>query len=188
MRTDHQEVERYPKQSLPTPRDVIAVMFRQRWPMLAAFALVIIAVAATGIWIPKYEAQMKILALRRRSDELVTSSANAPSQYSNDQVSEEDLNSEVELLNSEELLRKVVLTTGLEGQYGPSTERGSAVSIAKAVRDLSKDLKIEPIRKTNVITVSYWARDPELAELVLKSLAAAYTGETPRIALFARRV
>lgn len=174
MRTDHQEVERYPKQSLPTPRDVIAVMFRQRWPMLAAFALVIIAVAATGIWIPKYEAQMKILALRRRSDELVTSSANAPSQYSNDQVSEEDLNSEVELLNSEELLRKVVLTTGLEGQSGPSTERGSAVSIAKAVRDLSKDLKIEPIRKTNVISVSYWARDPKMAELVLKSLAAAY--------------
>ena len=66
--------------------------------------------------------QMKILALRQRSDEMVTASANAPTQFNNDQVSEEDLNSEVELLNSDDLLRKVVLTTGLAGR---SSDAGS---------------------------------------------------------------
>src|ERR1035437_9119799 len=164
MRTDELAIERYTRQPLPTLRDIIAVLFRQRWPMLTAFTLVVIAVAVSGVWIPKYEAQMKILALRQRSDAMVTSSANAPSQYSNDQVSEEDLNSEVELLNSDDLLRKVVLTTGLDGQSGSSANGGSAVSIAKAVRKLSKDLKIEPLRKTNVISVSYDARDPRMAE------------------------
>src|SRR5665213_4225210 len=147
MRTDDLAIERYGRQPLPTPRDIIAVLFRQRSPMIAAFALVVIAVAVSGVWIQKYEAQMKILALRRRSDAMVTSSANAPSQYSNDQVSEEDLNSEVELLNSDELLRKVVLTTGLDNQSGSSTDSGSAVSVAKTVRTLSKNLKIEPLRK-----------------------------------------
>ena len=174
MRTDELAIERYTRQPLPTLRDIIAVLFRQRWPMLAAFILVVIAVAVSGVWVPKYEAQMKILALRQRSDAMVTSSANAPSQYSNDQVSEEDLNSEVELLNSDELLRKVVLTTGLNNQSGSSTDSGSAVSVAKAVRNLSKDLKIEPLRKTNVISVSYAARDPKMAEEVLKALSAAY--------------
>ena len=48
---------------------------------------------------------MKILALRQRSDAMVTASANAPDQFSNDQVSEEDLNSEVELLNANARLR-----------------------------------------------------------------------------------
>ena len=118
---------------------------------------------------------MKILALRQRSDAMVTPSANAPAQFSNDQVSEEDLNSEVELLNSDDLLRKVVLTTGLDGQSGSSVDGEGEVNIAKAVRKLGKDLKIEPIRKTNVISVSYQARDPKMAEEVLKALAAAYT-------------
>jgi uncharacterized protein involved in exopolysaccharide biosynthesis len=174
MKTDELGIQRHVQQPLPTPRDIIAVLFRQRWPMLAAFALIVIAVAVSGVWVPKYEAQMKILALRQRSDAMVTPSANAPDQFSNDQVSEEDLNSEVELLNSDDLLRKVVLTTGLAGQSGPSVNSEGEVRIAKAVRKLGKDLKIEPIRKTNVISVSYQARDPELAAKVLKALAAAY--------------
>ena len=115
IRTDDVPVERYVRQPMPTLRDIVAVLFRQRWPMLAASFLVVVAVAVSGVWIPKYEAQMKILALRQRSDEMVTASADTPTQVNNDQVSEEDLNSEVELLNSDDLLRKVVLTTGLAG-------------------------------------------------------------------------
>ena len=174
VRADELAFERHTRQSLPSLRDLLAVLFRQGGPMLAAFALVVIAVAVSGVWIPKYEAQMKILALRQRSDAMVTSSANPPSQYSNDQVSEEDLNSEVELLNSNELLRKVVLTTRLGGHSGSITDGGSSVSVAKAVRKLSKDLKIEPLRKTNVISISYAASDPKTAEEVLEALSAAY--------------
>jgi len=106
---------------------------------------------------------------------MVTSSANAPAQFNNDQVSEEDLNSEVELLNSDDLLRNVVLTTGLSGQSSSPTDPGTEVKIATAVRKLGKDLKIEPLRKTNVISVSYQARYPKMAEKVLQALAAAYT-------------
>jgi uncharacterized protein involved in exopolysaccharide biosynthesis len=174
-RLDDLVIERYTRQFLPTSRDVVAVLFRQRGPMLAAFVLVIVAVALSGVWIPKYEAQMKILALRQRSDAMVTPSANAPAQFNNDQVSEEDLNSEVELLNSNDLLRKVVLSRDLNRQFGLSGDGDNAVNIAKAVRKLSKDLKIEPLRKTNVISVTYQARDPKMAEEVLKALAAAYT-------------
>jgi uncharacterized protein involved in exopolysaccharide biosynthesis len=175
FRPDDVPVERYVRQQMPTLRDIVAVLFRQRWPMLAAVFLVIVAVALSGVWIPKYEAQMKILALRQRSDEMVTASVDTPTQVNNDQVSEEDLNSEVELLNSDDLLRKVVLTTGLAGRSGLSTDASSSLTVAKAVRRLSADLKIEPIRRTNVISVSYQARDPKLAEEVLKTLAAAYT-------------
>ena len=118
---------------------------------------------------------MKILALRQRSDEMVTPSANAPAQFSNDQVSEEDLNSEVELLNSDDLLAQGRSDTrAWPGQSGSSVDGDNAVDVAKAVRKLGKDLKIEPMRKTNVISVSYQARDPKTAEKVLKALAAAY--------------
>ena len=175
MRTEELVIDQNPRQPLPTLRDVFAVLFRQRWAMLIAFVLVVVAVAVSGVWIPKYEAQMKILALRNRSDAMVTPSANAPVQFSNDQVSEEDLNSEVELLNSDDLLRKVVMTTGLDRQSGSSIGSDNAVRVAKAVRKLSRDLKIQPLRKTNVISVSCEARDPQLAEEVLRALATAYT-------------
>lgn len=52
---------------------------------------------------------------------------------------------------------------------------GDEVRIAKAVRHLGADLKIEPLRKTNVISVRYRSSDPELAAKVLKALAAGYT-------------
>ena len=63
MRANELTIERYARQSLPSLRDLLAVVFRQRRPMLAAFSLVVISVAISGAWIPKYEAQMKILAL-----------------------------------------------------------------------------------------------------------------------------
>ncbi len=167
-------IERRNRQQLPTARDIAAVLFRQRFKMLAAFFLALIVVAVSGIWAPKYEAHMKILALRQRSDEIVTPAANAPSQFSSDQISEEDLNSEVELLNSEDLLRKVVLATGLAGPSGPSGAEPNPEHLAKAVRQLSTSLKIEPLRKTNVIAISYQTGNPRQAENVLKALASAY--------------
>jgi uncharacterized protein involved in exopolysaccharide biosynthesis len=175
MRIQESHIERYPRQPFPTLRDILGVLFRQRWPMLTAFAAIVIAVGLLGLWVPRYEAEMKILVRRQRSDAIVTSSANAPPQFSGDQVSEEDLNSEVELLNSEDLLRKVVVATGLAGDAGSVADGGSEVRIARAVRRLSGALKIEPLRKTNVILVRYRATDPQLAAEVLKTLAGAYT-------------
>ena len=37
MRNDELAIERYTRQPLPTLRDIVAVLFRQRWPMLIAF-------------------------------------------------------------------------------------------------------------------------------------------------------
>lgn len=174
MMNEDLAIERYVRQPLPSLRDVVAVLFRQRVAMLIAFIAVVVLVAVSGLWIPKYEAQMKILALRQRSDAIVTASANAPVQFNGDQVSEEDLNSEVELLNSEDLLRKVVLTTGLAGGGKMTLDRADDLRVATAVHKLSHDLKIEPVRKTNVISLSYRNRDPEMAAAVLKALAASY--------------
>jgi uncharacterized protein involved in exopolysaccharide biosynthesis len=174
MRADELVIDHNTRQTLPTLRDAFAVLFRQRRTMLIAFCVVVIAAALSGFWTPKYEAQMKILVLRQRSDTVVTSSPNAPSEFSSDQISEEDLNSEVELLNSEDLLRTVVLRMGLGGGADSGSDRNSEIAIARAVKQLGKDLKIEPLRKSNVISVHYQARNPEYAAKMLQTLATAY--------------
>jgi uncharacterized protein involved in exopolysaccharide biosynthesis len=171
---DGMAIESYGRPSLPTSRDVLSTLFRQRRVLLIAFLLVLVGATLSGIWVPKYESQMKILVRRQRTDVSVTSSANDPAQQFNDQVSEQDLNSEIELLNSKDLMRKVAVSTGLAGKTTGLTERDSQVQIARAVVQLSKDLKIEPLHKSNVISVSYESRDPQMASRVLSALAAAY--------------
>src|ERR1700759_929536 len=134
MNNEDFAIERYHRPSLPTLRDVAAVIFRQRWMVIITFILTVTAIAATGFWTPKFDAQMKILVRRQRSDALFTPGANIPAPQVNDQVTEEDINSEVELLNSEDLLRKVVAETGLA--EGPYPGRNADVEFAKAVRKL----------------------------------------------------
>jgi uncharacterized protein involved in exopolysaccharide biosynthesis len=158
------------RRPLPTMRDLVAILFRQKWVILGVFVSVLLGVAVSGVLIPTYQAEMKILVRRQRVDPVVTSQQNA-SQFPQYGVTEEDINSEVELLNSDDLLAKVVLQTGLKQEESGKTDE---IRIAKAVRHLGVDLNIDPLRKTNVISVTYRADDPELAAKVLKALSTAY--------------
>ncbi len=167
--------------SLPTLRDIAAILFRQSRVILVVFAIVLFGVAVSGIWIPAYKAHMKILVRHQRLDAVVTPQANVPAQFNGDEVSEEDLNSEAELLGDEDLLRKVVIETGLDKPDKPHsvslTGNAEQIRIAKAVRTLSKQLSIEPVRKSNIITVQYQSRDRAMAARVLTALANAYTAK-----------
>lgn len=175
MESEKLAIQQYIRRPAPTLRDIVTVPFRQGRAMLGGSALAVIAVIVSGFWIPKYDAHMKILVRRQRSDAMVTTSASAPNQFVSDQVSEEDLNTEVELLNSEDLLRKVVLQTGLVAKPTSPGDPDFEAQTTKAERDLAKDLKIEPLHKSNVISVRYEARDPKKAAEVLAALSTAYT-------------
>lgn len=99
--------------SSPTMRDVLGVLFRQRRLVLASFAVVFVAVLLYGLLSPSYQAEMKVLVRRGRVAPPMTPQPTALSEFSRVDVTEEELNSEVELLRDEDILRRVVLATGL---------------------------------------------------------------------------
>lgn len=169
------EIQVYNRTPPPSPRVLAGVIFRQRWVVLAVAVVVGIAMWLAGIWTPKYVAEMKILVLRQRVDAVITPEANSPVQWGGDQVSEEDLNSEVELLKSSDLLRNVVLECGLDHQRAIGLQSSPEKRIAAAVYLLDKHLKVESIRKTNMISVQYESQDPHLASRVLTALSEAYS-------------
>jgi uncharacterized protein involved in exopolysaccharide biosynthesis len=93
-------------------------------------------------------------------------------------VSEEEINSEIEILKSGDVARRVVLAVGLDKKkslseyiFGPATQEERT---SKAVDRLMGDLKIEPVNKSHVITVTYTSSDPKLASKVLQALGEAY--------------
>lgn len=161
-----------------TARDLLAIVFRQRRLLMGSFVAILVGVVLSGVLFPKYEAQMKVLVRRERVDPVVTAQQNAPPQFGREEITEADLNSEVELLRSQDLLKRVVLATGLQSNEGgfpfPGVTVGEEVRIAKAVRRLARKLTVEPVRKTNLISVSYQSSDPGLAARVLNSLAGFY--------------
>ena len=173
MHSEQMTIERHFRRPLPGRRELIAAMFRQRRVILAAFALAIAVVLLSGIWVPKYEAHMKILVRRQRNDAIVSTYRTEPFQFS-DQVSEEDLNTEVELLNSSDLLRQVVLKTGMAPMPASPGDVAGQRRVSKAMLKLSKGLTIEPVHKSNVIQVHYVTTDPHKAVDVLNALEAGY--------------
>jgi uncharacterized protein involved in exopolysaccharide biosynthesis len=168
------EIQRFERRSLPTLRDIASVIFRQRGLILAVFVAVIAIFALSGGWVRKYQAHMKIIVLRQRTDSIVTTGASAPSQDAA-AITEEDLNSEVELLKSEDLLRNVVVSLNLQRRSWTQLGRfNEQTAIASAVNRLAKDLDVQPVRKTDVIEVKYSSTDPQLAARVLDAVSAAY--------------
>ena len=160
-------------------RDGASALFRRRGLVLFTFLAVVLGTAIVTWWLPnKYESRMKILVKNQRVDVAITPEATggAPVGVDTD-VSENEINSEIELLTSTDLLTQVAKDTGLS-QAGlasfwtrpaPEAER-----IERAATDLAKDLVITPVKKANVISISYSANSPEVAAAVLKKLGDLY--------------
>lgn len=163
-------------------RDYVATGFRWRYRIFFVFAVTVIAGVVTAFYVPpEYESVMKILVTRERVDPLVTADQSAAG--ATREISEEDLNSEVELIKSDDVLRNVVLATGLEKKVKPSFEdslfRRAPVSPAlvraeEAVRHLSSSLSITSPKKSNIIRISYRSKDGRLSAAVLTALSKFY--------------
>jgi uncharacterized protein involved in exopolysaccharide biosynthesis len=137
--------------------------------MVTGCAIVtLVAAVLAGLVLPRYEAEAKILVTRTRIDPTISSQSDDKQRIIRDDVTEEQINSEVELLNSYDLLEKVVVASGLAAANDPKE------NIAKAVEKLDNRLKIQPVRRSNMIVVSYRSRSPEIANKVISNLTSLY--------------
>lgn len=161
----------------PTLRDVTAVWFRQRTLLMVSFAVVFLTTLLYGLLVNSYPAEMKVLVRRGRLDPPIAPQPTAISEFLRSEVTEEEVNSEVELLRNPDILRRVVIANGMAdaGKHFWNRGQSEEVRIARAVRRLARRLRVEPVRKTTLINVNYEDSDPVLAAQVLQSLAQAYS-------------
>src|SRR3989442_7875467 len=155
-------------QSTLAPRRFFTVVFRRRKLIILSFIGVFLGVILAIILLPdQYQAEMKVLIERARFDLVVTSAtkqkSDAEPQLS--VLSEQDVNSEVDLLQSEDLLRNVVLACHLEN--GLSWWRktlprplqhifwpGRDTRIGLAVQTLQNNLTVLPPNQSNLIKIT----------------------------------
>ena len=160
--------------SAVTLRDVVAPVFRHRRLVALSFLGIFLGSIVAAFLLPKqYRAEMKILVRRERVEPTLTSDKTTVIDSRSD-VSEEQVQSEVELLRSRDLLENVVKVCGLAPSANRQNDREQSVSLARAVRNLEKKLQVEPLTKTNLINITYQSRDPEQAARVLNTLSNLY--------------
>jgi len=156
----------------PTLRELAATLFRQSRYVIGAFVLVVLATLLYALMSPRYEAHLKVLLRRGRSDPVVSAQPASLADFSRPSISEEELNSEVELLRDEALLKQVVAQCGLASPG--DVVAGRSESVEHAVRKLARALSVEPLRKSNLIQVRYQAAEPQVAANVLSTLSTFY--------------
>ena len=178
----------------------VELLFRRKTAFFETAGLVLLVVVlATYLWPPVYESSAKILVQDNRAQLLVSpdlqhESPQNPAIITNP-VSEEDMNSEVDVLTSEYLVRQAV-----EGVEQPQDESGSkilgqmfgfALSMPDAgyrllhdspelsphdswIMKLANHLTAWPIKRSDVIEVRFRAHDAHWAHDFLTRLVNGY--------------
>jgi len=177
-----------------TLRDFASVVFRHRQLIVLTFLGIFISATIAALMQPsQYEAGIKVLLTRGRADPLVTTEQTDLPRSLSTIVTEADVNSEVELIKSRDLLEKVVVASGLgqlprnktwwDGLFPSFTKTTGAMP--NEAQDKKGDssggagallarLNVEPVIKSNIITVTYKAPDPQMAARVVNALADLY--------------
>lgn len=160
-----------------TARDFAAMAFRRSRTLIFSFSGILLGTMLAAIFMPSYSAQTEILLRRQRVDP-AASPEQANGLTVSGTVTEEEINSEAELVHSKDVLRQVVLRSGLET---PHTFLGSLLAssdpekrIEKAMKKLDSGLTVEPLPKSNVIRISYSSSSPKMAAQVLTVLDDVY--------------
>ena len=196
--------------SAVTSRDLEAAFGRHKGKMALCFVAIITAVTAWTIFCPRtYRAEAKLLLRLGRENMTVdpTAMSGAEPVLAMAQLRENELNSVAEVLRSRVLLDRVVDAIGpalvLGGgrstleQSGPATQAAlagehwadrlrTALFGTLSVRDqallqLSKNMDVSPVHRTDIISVSYQAPTAELAQQVTAKLVDFYLEEHLRV-------
>jgi uncharacterized protein involved in exopolysaccharide biosynthesis len=172
--------------------EAVKAGLRARKKLIAGLTLLTFALTAVGTFLTDktYVSSASLLVKKERIDAPVTPEQTVITSPER-MLSEEELNSEVEVLRSPSLLAEVVDRLHLEREF----ERGGGLLAplkrllgeprlsprVRAQMMLEKAISVDPVKKSNVIRVSAQASDAELAAKIANTLCKAYQERHARI-------
>ncbi len=161
-------------------RAAVEAVFRHRVAFMVTALVVLIATALITVLTPRaYQSEMDILVRNARPDYLI-SPERSTGQILQRDVTEERINSEIEVLRSKDVADAVVDPAWEQTPAAQRTEQ-AVKAHEKAVLDYSKHLSVDLLRKSNVIHVAYLAGSPRLATDTVERLLKAFLAKQREI-------
>lgn len=177
--------------------EIRRVVWERKWLIAAVFSLVVVSGAiATFLITPKYEATMSVIVARQRVDPQIS-----PGEKSADVlltgISDEEFNSELELLKNNEVLIGTAKELDLINDnapaeigtlsrfrqrvksffaFGNEAEKNGAdeFTLEKIAARMANNLDVEPVKKSRVIKIAYTDTDPARAKKTLETIYQKY--------------
>ncbi|MBD3275801.1 MAG: hypothetical protein GF372_10835 [Candidatus Marinimicrobia bacterium] len=185
-----------------TLRDVYYVLFRHKNKILTFFFAVVVMVAVGTLLQPEiYQSEAKIMMRLGRESVTLDPTADVGTVMHVSQSREQQINSELEILKSRDLLEQVVLNIGAElilaqgdeselsaqGDFssgsnasgtalaaGISAESGYSEEQERAIKLLSNNFSFESLQRSNILTIAFEAEDPVFARQVVSELISEF--------------
>ncbi|MFN0120434.1 MAG: GumC family protein [Blastocatellia bacterium] len=171
-------------------RRVCVALKAHRWLALLLFPGIVLAgMTATLLTPPVYESTIRVLVSRERVDPRISAGA-ANADLPRSEISEEEFNSELEIIRSREVVAAVADEIGLAEEtaapagkldplrrfYRKLTGQPEVSPRERVVGELMENLDIVSVRKSRVIIATLRDRDRELAARALNVLYQKYAG------------
>ncbi|MCU1326909.1 MAG: lipopolysaccharide biosynthesis protein [Bryobacterales bacterium] len=179
---ERQDLVRVEQYTVPRAVNLDFAEVGRRWRnrMAAVFIIVMVGSVASAIFIRDYESEMKIVLKKERTDLNVGGQSGADARQA---AGEEELNTQADLLRSDDVLRGIVRQLRLDQKtseplwirlFGGRTSAPAEIRTAKAIRQLNSHLEIILPKKSTIMTVRYQSGDPQEAPKVLRALEKSY--------------
>jgi polysaccharide biosynthesis transport protein len=152
------------------PNDILFILFRHKWKIILCAALGMIG--AAGIYFllpPLYESRAKLIVryvVDTSAVDNIDSTIKTPGSQN-----ESLINSEVEILTSQDVAMQVTDAVGADRLVGQSE---SKVTNSEAARAILRGLEVTALKGSNIISIAYKNGDPQLAKQVLEQLVKFY--------------
>ncbi len=159
---------------------IISVIVRRFIVISGVFVLIVAASVVFALTAPrKYESRMKVLIKRERADPVVSTDASRA--FVRSDVTESDVNSEIELITNQDLLRQTVLKHNLHRFESEYNEAAPEKAVDRAIVRLTRNLDVTPVRKASIIQVTYTSGEAARSAAVLSTIAELYLQDHLRL-------
>jgi succinoglycan biosynthesis transport protein ExoP len=167
-------------------RDVLFIFFKRLKMMIVVF-IITLATVIIGILLstPIYKSSTKVIINRQVSEAVLKMAPWVPLTRSFDL--EEEINSEIELITSRAVAESVVERLDRSNQVSenegsltdevsevPNRAANSAEERLKKIKAIQGGIIAEPVKRSDVIQISYQSPDPQLARDVVNATAESY--------------
>ncbi len=155
--------------------DWLAMAFKHKGRLILAFLVpVMTAVAAIVLLPPTYRAQTSLVV--GMGPEYLAQGDGSATMTAPMSTKQEFINTEIELLNSLSVTRKTIERIGLAGIYPDiaQTVPDQSRALDSATRIFKRSLRVDPVKLSNLINVTFDYHDPKAASAVLDNFIASY--------------
>jgi uncharacterized protein involved in exopolysaccharide biosynthesis len=151
---------------------LLYAIFKRKWQILAILTVVVLSILVSGLVRPNvYKSNAKVM-IRPGRAEIQVSAGDQRELTVPISATTEMINSEMEILQSQELMRQVI--ERMEQAGTPIFGADTTMPMAEQVSVLRGMVAVAPAPQSNVISIDLFARDPEKGQVILGALVGAY--------------